>query len=97
MDGDDKTPHDAATDDAAIITPCEPWPDCQHTHQGTKLAKCTALRSSLQLPGERSRVKGQDERQQTAPLTPLARPMPLLALDKLDTVRDGVNPWSETE
>jgi hypothetical protein len=89
MDGDDKTPHDAATDDAVSTTPRDPWPDRQHAIKERSSSKndCASF-LALQLPGGRSGVKGPDERQKTAPLTPPRPPTLSLALDKSDAVRD---------
>ena len=47
-----------------------------------------ALRSSLHGGRAGSGVKGRDERQSTAPLTPLPTPAPHFALDLEDIVRD---------
>src|ERR1700724_1094336 len=89
MDGDDKTPHDAATDDAVRTTPCEPWPDRQqHPSRNEVRQKHCASFLALQLPGGRSGVKAPDERQKTAPLTPPSPPTLSLALDQSDAVRD---------
>jgi TonB dependent receptor len=46
------------------------------------------LRSRPKLTGVESGVKGQDERQSTAPLTPLSTPTLPYALDKANVVRD---------
>ena len=65
-----------------------PGRTANNTHQETKLVKSTALRSSFQLMGGESGLKGRDQRHRTAPLTPLSPPTPSLALDKSDAVRD---------
>ena len=63
---------------------------------GTKLRKTSELRSHLHSRGGGNGVKGQDERQKTAPLTPFPPPQELFApkankkhLDYADDVIQG--------
>src|SRR5271157_913586 len=56
-----------------------------------------ALRSSLQDERAGSGVKGRDERQKTAPLTPLPARTGLVSLDKADVVIDRMTELAEAK
>jgi hypothetical protein len=70
----------------------QPWPKPKKSAvKGRSSARTPELRPRPKLTGVESGVKGQDERQKTAPLTPLPTPIPHHALDTANAVRD-VNP-----
>ena len=75
----------------------EPVPPCdsenghgQNTHrffyEGTKLRKSSDLRSQIQCDGVSGGVKGRDERQSAAPLTPPLTPTLSYALTTVNVV-----------
>jgi hypothetical protein len=71
----------------------QPWPNLNHAAMERSSEKTFELRSRLKLRGMGSGVKGPDERQKTAPLTPLPTPPPHFALDNADVVRDVNTPY----
>jgi hypothetical protein len=66
----------------------QPWPKPNHAAKERSSEKEPELRSRLKLAGVGSGVKGRDERQSTAPLTPLPTTTPIFCLDSEDVVRD---------
>ena len=82
------TPHNQ--DHAAVLA------ETETSRHGTKLEKNSALRSRLHHGGVGSGVKGQDERQTAAPLTPLPTHMPHSALDSAAVVAD-VKPFTPSK